>query len=292
MFNPHFLLSIMALGWAGNAIAGKYAIGHISPMLLTFCRWSLALVVLLLFTHRVFLKDWHIVRRYFGYFLFMGAIGYSFFNYMLYSALYYTSSINVAIEQTAMPLFIFILNFLLYKVATTKWQFIGYFFTLFGVVLVVSHGEPLSLFASGINRGDFIMIIAALFYAAYSVGLRHQPKIEFTSFLAAMICGAVIVSLFGLLYEFARGQIIVPHSWQAVAVVVYTGLVPSLMSQGFFIFGVATLGANKAGLYINLVPIFTSILAVLLLQDELHLYHCLAFVLTVGGIIIATHKNL
>ena len=293
MFSPHLLLTITVLGWSGNAIAGKYAVGHISPMFLTFSRWTIALLLLSLISHRAIRADWPILRQHILYFLLMGGFGYTTFNYLLYSSLHYTSSINVAIEQTAMPLFIFAMGYIVYRTSVTRWQFLGYCLTFIGVLLVVTHGTPFSLTQfSSLNRGDLMMMLAALFYSGYSVGLRHKPEIQFSSFLAAMITGAVIFSLFGLIYEVLMHQFLFPTTLQGMTVVLYTGVVPSLISQGCFIVGVAALGANRAGLYINLLPIFTALLAVILLQDALYPYHLIGFLLTVTGIVVATHKHL
>lgn len=294
MLNPHILLLITVLGWAGNAIAGKYAVGHISPMMLTFLRWFIAFIVLSMFAWRGIRQDWHILRNHLFYFFLMGSFGYASFNFLLYSSLHYTSSINVAIEQTAMPLFIFFLNFLLYRTKATVWQMVGYWLTFIGVIVAVTHGNPFSLFTqtTALNRGDLLMLIAALFYSGYSVGLRHQPSIRFSSFLAAMIAGGVIFSLLGLAYEVIVDQFLFPATLQGWSVVLYTGIVPSLVSQGCFIMGVAALGANRAGLYINFLPVMTALLAVVLLHDNLHFYHLFAFLLTASGVTIAAYKHL
>ena len=108
--NPHLLLAITALGWAGNAVAGKYAVGHISPMVLTFSRWAFALTLISLFAHKQIRADLPVIRKNWLYLLLMGGLGYATFNAVLYTALIFTSTMNVTIEQTAMPLFIFALN--------------------------------------------------------------------------------------------------------------------------------------------------------------------------------------
>ena len=280
------------MGWAGNAIAGKYAVGHISPMVLTFSRWSIALIIISIFAHRNIRDDWKIIQKNWFYLLLMGGFGYTAFNFLLYSALKFTSSVNVAIEQTAMPLLIFIMSFIIYRTRVTFWQIGGYWLTFIGVVLAVSHGQPFSLFEiSTLNQGDLIMLCAGLFYAGYSVALRHKPEMHFSSFFAAAIAGGVVFSIGGLIYEAAVQQMQWPNTAQGIAVVIYTGIVPSLISQGCFILGVAALGANRAGLYINLVPVFTALMAVILLADSLYPYHLFAFLLTAGGVIIASKQD-
>ena len=128
---------------------------------------------------------------------------------------------------------------------------------------------------------------AAICYGGYSVALRSKPKIHWMSFLAALVAGAWIFAVIGTAFEYAAGNLQVPFTEQGIAVVLYAGIFPSLVAQGLYIKGVEAFGANIAGLYINLVPVFGALLAVLLLGEQLYLFHAVAFVLVVGGIMIA-----
>ena len=289
--NPHFLLILTALGWAGNAIAGKYALGHISPMALTFLRWCFALAVLLPFSWRFVRADWKLIRENIPYLILMGGFGYTVFNISLYSALHFTSAMNVTIEQTAMPLFIFAMNFALYRARVSVWPPLGYGLTFIGVLVTATHGAPLAFFEkglSGFNIGDAIMIFGGLFYAAHCIGLTRKPAIHPLSFLTALTLGAILFAAFAALYEELAGQSQWPQTAEAFGVIAYTGIVPALVSQGFFVYGVAALGANRASLYINLVPVFAALMAVFLLGESLHPYHFLAFALVAGGLFIAS----
>ena len=284
------MLIITAMLWAGNAVAGKFALGHISPMVLTLSRWTIALCVISIIGRHHIQKDWQVIRANWHYFLLMGGFGFMGFNFALYLSLHYTSAINVTIEQTAMPLLIFLFNFVIYRIRIRWLQIFGYAFTVLGVIVVATYGEPWNLITqggAGINRGDLIMLVGSLFYAAYSVGLRSKPNIHWQSNLTALIAGGVIFSLFGLVYELQAGDVIWPHSVTGFAVAIYAGILPSLVSQGFFMSGVAALGANRAGLYINLVPVFAALFAVVLLGETLFTFHALAFLLVVGGVLIA-----
>lgn len=287
--NPYLLLVITALFWGGNAIAGKFGIGHVSPMVLTFSRWIIALCVISIIGRKHIRHDWSKLKARWLYLLLMGGFGYTAFNFALYSALHYTSAINITIEQTAMPFFIFVISFFVYRTGITVLQVIGYAFTVIGVIITATNGSPLALLegSGGFNRGDLIMLGGGLFYAAYSVGLRAKPDIHWQSLLAALIAGGVVFASFGLFYEAIRGELLWPTTLQGLAVVTYAGILPSLVSQGFFLVGVAALGANRAGIFINLVPVFAAILSVLLLGEQLHFYHALAFMLVVGGVLIA-----
>ncbi|MFD0915281.1 DMT family transporter [Pseudahrensia aquimaris] len=287
--NPYLLLTITALFWGGNAIAGKFAIDHVSPMVLTFGRWAIALTIIGIIGRAHIANDWQKLKQRWFYLLMMGGFGYTAFNFALYSALHYTSAINITIEQTAMPFFIFVISFLVYRTSIQSLQIIGYALTVIGVIVTATNGTPLALLegTSGLNRGDLIMLGGGIFYAAYSVGLRAKPDIHWQSFLASLIAGGVVFASFGLFYEMARGELLFPTTFQGAAVVAYAGIFPSLVSQGFFLAGVAAIGANRAGIFINLVPVFAAILSVMMLGEQLYPYHALAFCLVVGGVLIA-----
>jgi len=291
--NPHLLLALTTFLWSGNAIAGKFAIGHVSPMMLTMSRWAVAFAVISLIAHRHIRNDWQTVRKNWLYLLLMGGIGYTGFNYCLYSGLQHISAINVTLEQSAMPLVIFLLNYLIYRTGITWLQMAGFLLTLLGVAVTVSSGAPLGLFtgdSSGLNIGDLYMLAAAICYGGYSTALRSKPDMHWQSFLACLAAGALIFAVVGSVIEYQAGQLQMPTTSQSALVILYAGIFSSLVAQGLFIKGVEAFGANIAGLYINLVPVFGALLAVLLLGEQLYLFHAVAFVLVVGGIMIAQRK--
>lgn len=290
MSNPHLLLAVTAFIWGGNAVAGKFAVGHVSPMTLTCLRWAIALALASIFAHPHLRRDWSVIKKHWLYLMLMGGVGYTVFNFFLYSALKYTSPINVTLEQSAMPVVIFLVTYLVYRIGVRRLQLAGYALTVVGVLVVVSAGQPLAFISSGgsgLNRGDALMLGAALAYGGYSAFLRSKPDLHWLSFLTCLIAAALLFSIVGAVLELRFGDAIVPVTTQGWLVVFYAGIFPSLVSQGFFIRGVEKLGANTAGLYINLVPVSGALLSVLLLGDTLYFYHAIAFVLVVGGITLA-----
>ena len=284
---PHLLLIITAILWGGNAIAGKFAVGHISPMMLTLARWTIAIMFVWLLAHRQVRNDWPVIRSHLPYLLAMGAIGYTTFNILLYSALQFTSTINVVIEQSAMPLVIFVGNLLIFRIATTRRQIFGFLATLVGVILVVSHGNPLNILNQGLNKGDALMVAAVIAYGGYSIALKAKPDIHWKSFFAMLVTGAFLTSVPAAAYEYSAGNLIFPVTLQGILVALYAAIFPSIVSQIFYIIGVEKLGANIAGLYINLVPISGTLLAVAMLGETLGWHHVASLLLVIGGIIYA-----
>ena len=285
--NATLLLVLTTLFWGGNAVAGKFAVGHVSPMVLTACRWLIAAAILLIAARAHLARDWPVIRANLGYLFLLGAFGFAIFNATLYSALKFTTAINVTILQAAMPMFIFALNFAAFRTHVHWAQIIGYTVTLLGVVLTASQGEPAKLLGLTLNKGDLLMLVGSLIYATYSVALRARPNIHWLSFLTALVTAAAVASLGLAAYEIADGAAIWPATSTAWAVIAYTIVFPSLIGQAFFARGVELIGSNRAGLFLNLVPIFGSLLAVGLLGEAFQLYHALAMALVIGGIALA-----
>lgn len=289
--NAYLLLLITMVFWAGNAIAGRFAVGEISPLLLTWFRWNLGAAVLLFIGRRHIRRDWPVIRTRLPYILFMGATGFAIFNALLYTALTHTTAINSTIVQAGMPMVIFILNFLIFRTHVRWAQIVGYSVTLIGVLVAAGRGDLGQLLGLDINRGDLIMVLAVLVYSTYSVVLRSKPEVHWLSFLAVLFATAALISIPLAIYEATTPNFIWPTTATGVGVIVYTAIFPSIIGQALFIRSIELIGGNAAGLFVNLVPIFGAGLAVLLLGETFQTYHALALVLVLGGIMLAQRIN-
>ena len=281
--NAYLLLTATAIMWAGNAIAGKFAVGHISPFLLTSLRWTLAVAILLPVAWRYIRSDWAAVRANALFLFLLGAIGFTAFNNLLYLALNHTTAINVAIEQAAMPLVVFALNFVLFSIRTSWMQIAGFMLTLLGVGLTATGGDLARLSVESVNVGDLYMIIAMLFYGTYSVALARKPRLHWLTFIATLSVAALIASLPFAAWEILSGRAILPDT-QGFAVALYTAIFPAILAQLFWARGLEIIGSNRGGVFINFVPIFGAALAVLLLGEAFRLYHLAAMVMVLGGV--------
>lgn len=284
--NAYILLVLTMLFWAGNSIAGKIAVGHVSPMLLNTMRWLVAGLVLGVLYRDMIRAESYALRRNALLLLFLGGLGFTGFSVGLYAALVYTSVINVSIQQASMPLVVFLFNFLLFRTGVAAAQIMGFMLSAIGVLLVISQGEPARLLAMDFNIGDLIMLAAVICYGAYTVVLRLKPILRWQTFLFALTLGGFITSLPFTLWEFSTGNGIMPTptGWGAI---IFAAIFPSLLGQAYFIRGVELIGANRSGLFINLVPIFATLLSITILGEEFHLYHAIALILVLGGIGLA-----
>ncbi|RVJ14020.1 DMT family transporter [Sinorhizobium medicae] len=279
-------LSITALFWGGNSVAGKMAVGHVSPMMLTTLRWLIALAVILVLMTPQIRRDWQKIRQHWLQLLAYGAIGFTMFNAFLYSAVQYTSAINAVILQAGIPMLIFIFNFALFKMKASFAQVIGFTVTLIGVLITAAHGDLASLVRPSFNFGDALMILACIVYAAYTVALRWKPAMHWQSFIAAPAFGALLSAIPLLVWEIGKDAAIMPDAtgW---AIVLYAAIFPSLMSQVLYVRGVEMIGANRAGLFINAIPVFGTLLSVLLVEEIFRPFHLVALALVLGGIAVA-----
>jgi drug/metabolite transporter (DMT)-like permease len=285
------MLVLTTLFWGGNAVAGKLAVGEISPFVLTFLRWTLAALLVLVFALPHLRRDWPTIRARLPYLAGMGAMGFTVFAGLLYYGLVTTTAINATIIQAAMPMFIFVLNFAIFRTATTPLQALGYSLTLLGVALAAGRGDLAGLLALDFNFGDLLVILATITYAGYSVALRRKPALHWLSFVAVLFVAGALASVPFVAVEMAAGTAIWPHSPTAWTVLAFVTLFPSLLAQAFFIRGNEVLGSNAAGLFLNLIPIMGALLSILLLGERFELFHATSLALVLGGIALAQRRT-
>ncbi|UYO93569.1 DMT family transporter [Pollutimonas sp. M17] len=288
IYKAYVLLALTTLFWAGNSIAGKLAVGHASPMVLVTARWASVMVVLYLLKRGQIAADWQAIRPRLCYLLLLGALGFTVFSVALYYALVYTTAINTSILQGGMPLFVFAASFVLFSSRISVEQAAGFVFSFIGVVVIAMRGELANLIGLDINFGDALMLVAVMAYGIYTAALRSKPQMHWTSLIFILCVGATMVSLPMLAFEAAQGETILPDA-RGWAVIAYVVIFPSLIGQVFYIRAVELIGANRAGLFINLLPVWGALLAVTILGEEFHLYHAVALMAILAGISLAEY---
>lgn len=282
----YVMLTFVTWGWGCNAIFGKMAVDQISPMMLVSLRWLGTLILLLIFSHRQLIKDWLVIRQHLIYFAMMGTIGFTFFNALFYAAAHTTSAINIGIIQGSIPVFVFLGSYLFLRTNMTILQILGVSVTLVGVIVVATKGEINQLQGLVFNLGDLFMLIACFFYAIYSVGLTRRPKVAPLSLFTLLAAFAFLASLPLSMIEIHYQGLQAPTAtgWIVVALVT---LVPSLISQLLFIHAVGLVGPGRSGMFVNLVPIFASIMAVFYLGEHFENFHAVSLGLVLCGIFLA-----
>lgn len=287
----YIFLVITGLGWAANAVVGKFAVGHVAPMTLTLCRWAISLAIIVMLCLPQIRKDWQKIRRHWVVVVGFSGLGFTGFNALLYSALQHTSAINVVIEQAAIPGIIFLGNFLLFRIRLGIGQIAGYAITLLGVAVTASNGSLQTILGLGFNAGDLLMLLACIAYAIYTISLRYKPDIHWQSMFAASAFGGLLAAAPLFAWEVSAPGYAAPDAigWGAI---LFAALVPSLVSQVLYVRGVELIGANRASLFINTIPVFGTLLAVIVLREPLLGFHFAALALVITGIAIAERGKL
>jgi drug/metabolite transporter (DMT)-like permease len=286
---PGVLLTLTAVFWAGNTVAGRLAVGHVSPLMLVFLRWVLVLAVLWPLYGGQVRAHWPEVRPRLGRITLMAFFGFTGFNALYYTAAHATSAINMGILQGSVPVIVLAGAFLMHGTRATLAQIAGVLITSVGVVVVATQGMPLSILQIGFNMGDLALLAACALYAFYTVALRDRPDMPGTAFFTLLALIAAVTSVPLLAVEAAIWGLSLP-TWQGWLVTLYVAIFPSCLAQLFYVRGVDLIGPGRAGVFTNLVPVFSAILAVALIAEPFAAFHAVALVLVIGGIWLAQRR--
>src|SRR5919199_4680988 len=283
---PYALLALTALMWSGNAVASRMAVDQISPMALTFLRWVAVAGALAVLVRRQISASWPALGPRWKSVLWMGALGFTGFNALFYAAGHHTTAINIAIFQGSIPVLVLLGALVFHRIPFGPMQGLGVALTLLGVALVATRGELATLRTLSFNVGDVWMLIACLLYAAYTLGLRNRPPVPSLAFFTVMTGVAAATSLPLFIAEILRGESRWPTP-EGLAILPYVAFFPSLLAQLFYMRGVELIGPGRAGLFVNLVPVFGPLLSVLVLGEPFAAHHALGLALVLGGIFTA-----
>lgn len=285
--NAYLLLTLAVLFWAGNFILGRAFHSDIPPIALAFWRWCCASLLIIGPAFRHLRRDRQLLLAHWPVVLLLSAVGIAAFNTLAYSGLQYTQAINAFLMQSLMPVLIVLFSFLIFSERVRPVQVLGILVSLCGAVAIIARGDLALLAALEFNRGDLLVAAAILCYAGYSVMLRKRPPVHPLSLIAVTFwLGSAIILPFYLWETLhVRPLVIQPVT---VVVVGYVALFPSIVSYLCFNRGVELIGANRAGLFIHLMPVFGSLMAILFLGESFYWYHALGICLIATGIVLAT----
>ncbi|MGB3865040.1 MAG: DMT family transporter [Xanthobacteraceae bacterium] len=286
---PYLLLILTMIFWAGNAIVGRYVAGDIPPVTLAFIRWTGATMLIMPFAWRYLKRDWPVIRKNLGVLLMISIAGVGAFNTLQYTALEYTQAINVVLLLAAGPLFIAMWSLILLGVRLTWMQAAGIALSMLGVLVILLRGDLGELAHIRFNTGDLLIIVALAIFGYYSVMVLKRPEIHGLSFLAfTFCCGALSLVPLLMLELWLRPVMAVtlPNLLALAYVVVF----PSTLAYPCYNRAVELIGANRSAPFGHLVPLFGTVLAIVLLGERMHLFHVIGFVLVLSGIYIAARK--
>lgn len=282
---PYPLLVLTTLFWAGNAVASRLAVGHVSPGVVTCGRWAVVLGLVALVWRREVAHGLGLVRPQWIALLLMGA-SLTGFNGLHYVAAHSTTAVNISIIQGSVPVFVLLGALILHRTPVRRGQAAGLATALAGVALVATRGDLSVLTGLMLNRGDLLVLAACMLYAGFTLALRGRPGGSSIAFFAGLAAGALISALPMVGWEALAGALQWPDA-QGWAILAYVAVFPSFLAQMFFMRAVQLIGPGRVGPFINLSPVFGALAAVLVIREPFAAYHAAALALVLAGIFLA-----
>lgn len=291
LFNmPYFLLPLAPLFWSGNFILGRAVRTALPPVGLAFWRWLMASLVISVFAWSHVKQDWPVIQQNWKIIGLLSILGVATFNVLAYMGLRSTTAMNGVLMQSAMPVIIIVMSYLFFRETITLLQTAGILLSLSGVATIITQGNLSALLTLSLNPGDIVILIAITCYALYSVLLRQRPSMHPLSFLlTTFVIGTVLLFPF-YIWEQVFLQAM-PLNRITVLAVGYVAIFPSIFAYLCFNRGVELLGANRAGLFLHLMPVFGSLMAMLFLGEHFKSFHAAGIFLILSGIVLATKKQ-
>ena len=282
---PYLLTAVAPLCWGGNIVLARGVADIIPPVSFAFWRWVIAFLILLPFTWRTACNDWPVVVKSWKVMCVLSILGISFFNTMLYAAVHTTTAINGAMIQTTMPAVIILATLVIFKERVSGLQILGVAICFVGAFIVILRGRWDTLLEMSFAPGDILIMSAVFLYALYSALLRRRPAIHPLSFLIYTF-GIGIIFLLPLYVWEQTGSATMNLTRPVILSILYVAVFPSIVAYFCWNRGVEVLGANRTGLFINLIPVFASVLAILFLGESLQAFHLIGMGLIFGGMIL------
>lgn len=277
----------MAFVSGANGAAARLATGQVPPLLLVFLRWAIVCASLAIIFKR---EQWRelrgLAREHWFTLAWMGLLGYSGFNALFYIAAYYTTGVNLTLLQSAIPAFVLIGAALVFRLPVRGVQVAGMVLTFAGVLIVAAKGDLARLSSLAFDRGDVMVLVACLFYACYTLGLRARPPGTPIVFFAGMAFAALFWAVPIAGYEIAVGHAYWP-SGKGWLITLFIAFGPSFAGQLCYMRGVDLIGPARAGLFANLIPIFGALSAVVVLGETFLPAHAVAVAMGLCGIALA-----
>ncbi|MGH1430729.1 MAG: DMT family transporter [Neptuniibacter sp.] len=283
----YLLLALTTLFWATNFVLGRAFSPDIPPITLAFIRWSVALAILLPFVIPTVWKKRVLIRENWLSLSLLGTLSVATFNTLAYIGLQSTTALNGTLMQSTMPIMILLLSAVFLRETATKKQWLGVIVSLAGVLLLISKGSLELFLELRFNTGDLWIISAMLIWGIYSICLRWKPT-DLTQF--AFLQLTLVVGVFVLMPLAVWEQqhaIEIEWSRDLYFLFAYLAVFPSILAYLFWNYGVEKIGAQKAGLFIHLVPLWGMILSVSFLGEQVQAFHLGGMALIFAGIYLA-----
>ena len=287
----YLMLVLATLFWAGNFVVGKIAfIENVPPFSLTFFRWLLVWLILIPFTYKEFFKLRRVILDNFLLLLLLGLTSVGLFNSFIYNALNFTQVINASLFNAVIPVAIILFGLLFKLEKTNKYQILGLIISILGILSIITKLDLDILLTLSFNKGDILMIGAVITWGIYSAFLKKRKFEVSLLTLVHILCTFGLVTLIPqFLFEFSQGKTIIIND-HLIYSLIYLAIFPSIGSYYCWAGAVSIIGANRAGIFLSLIPLFSTILAMIFFNEKFLFFHFIGSVLIILGLLLSNKK--
>ena len=291
LFFAFLLLIFSSLFWSGNFLTAKLAYNYnLSPLKLSFFRWLLAFIIIFPFTYNDIFSNFFLFKKNLIKIIILSILGVTIFNSFTYIALTSTIVINASIMGSIAPLLIIFFSWLILNTKSSYSQFFGILLSILGVIFIIIKGKFINLIDLNFTPGDIWMIIAVISWGLYSVLLKKLDKSlpQIATLTVMIFFGSIFIFPFYFLESLSYGFF--PNKLSDLLMISYVAIFAGIFAFLFWNKGVSLIGANRAGVFLHLIPIFSSLWAILFLNESFSLFHIFGIIFIVIGIFLANYN--
>jgi drug/metabolite transporter (DMT)-like permease len=290
-FKAYLMLTLCAFFWSGNFIVGKFAtLYQVPPLTLNFFRWLIVWIILIPFTARDILANIKIIKEKFYSILLMSITSISIFNSVVYYSLNFTQVLNGALMISTIPVLIIFISFVFRVEKINLYQVLGLILSIAGVIVIITQLELSKLIHLDVNKGDLWLLVAMLSWAIYSTMLKtHKTRLNYLAFISVIVTLGLIFLFPQFLFEL-KNEKLIKFNFAFILIISYVVLFAGLGAYIFWNKAVLIVGPSRAGIFLHLMPVFSSLMAIFLLNEKFMNFHIFGSIAIILGIYISSKK--
>ena len=290
-YSAYLFLVLATFCWSGNFIVGKFAtVYEIPPLTLNVFRWISVWFILIPFTYKEIFENLPYIKKNWLVISFMGVITISTFNSVVYFALNYTQVINAVLMLSAIPAATIVLSSLMKIEETNIFQLLGLVLSIIGIGSIISNGDIQKIISLDFNKGDMWMLVCVITWSLYSTLLKKN-NFKFSQFtlIQLMVSVGILFLIPQFFYEKSIGlELNLDKNF--FLILIYVAIFPAIAAYYFWQKGVEIIGPNRASMFIQLMPLFSAVMAIIIFKEKFELYHFVGAIFILSGIYLSNRK--
>ena len=290
-YSAYLFLVLATFCWSGNFIVGKFAtVYEIPPLTLNVFRWISVWFILIPFTYKEIFENLPYIKKNWLVISFMGVITISTFNSVVYFALNYTQVINAVLMLSAIPAATIVLSSLMKIEKTNIFQLLGLVLSIIGIGSIISNGDIQKIISLDFNKGDMWMLVCVITWSLYSTLLKKNKfKLSQFTLIQLMVSVGILFLIPQFFYEKSIGlELNLDKNF--FLILIYVAIFPAIAAYYFWQKGIEIIGPNRASMFIQLMPLFSAVMAIIIFKEKFELYHFVGAIFILSGIYLSNRK--